>query len=106
MRIVSQPEASDAGPVIVGIVCGSVSRQSWLAGRLLKSLGPDRAGVICQDSFYKDLGHLTPAQRCDVNFDDPKALDWATFRKCLTHVASGRIGRIPKYNFATHAREP
>jgi uridine kinase len=105
MRIVSQQRVRDAGPMIVGIVGGSGSGKSWLANRLALTLGPERAGVICQDSFYKDLSHLTPAQRSRVNFDDPKALDWAAFRKCLTHVASGRVGRIPKYNFATHSRD-
>ena len=91
--------------MIVGIIGGSGSGKSWLAERLVRALGPDKAGVICQDSFYKDLLHLTPLQRAEVNFDDPKALDWAAFRKCLTHVASGRAGRIPKYNFATHSRD-
>jgi uridine kinase len=105
MRIASQFEARDAGPMIVGIVGGSGSGKSWLANCLAQTLGPNRAGIVCQDSFYKDLSHLTPAQRAQVNFDDPKALDWAAFRKCLTHVASGRVGLIPKYNFATHSRD-
>lgn len=104
MRNASQ-QLSEAGPVIVAIVGGSGSGKSWLANRLVKELGPENAGVVSLDSFYKDLSHLTPAQRRDVNFDDPKALDWAAFRKCLTHLASGRVGRIPKYNFATHTRE-
>jgi uridine kinase len=105
MRIASQQNMTDAGPVIVGIVGGSGSGKSWLATELARSLGPENAGVICQDSFYRDLSNLTPAQRREVNFDHPNALDWAAFRKCLTHVASGRVGRIPKYNFATHARD-
>lgn len=96
---------NDAGPMIVGIVGGSGSGKSWLAQRLAQTLGTDRAGIICQDSFYKDLSHVTMEQRCDVNFDDPKALDWAAFRKCLAHVSSGRTARIPKYNFATHSRD-
>lgn len=105
MRIASQQRVIDAGPMIVAIVGGSGSGKSWLAERLVKALSPDKTGIICQDSFYKDLSHLTPAQRCQINFDDPKALDWAEFRKCLKHVASGRVGRIPKYNFATHTRD-
>jgi uridine kinase len=105
MRIASQLVDADAGPMIVGIIGGSGSGKSWLAERLMRALGPDKAGVICQDSFYKDLSHLTPAQRAEVNFDDPKALDWAAFKKCLTHVGSGRVGRIPKYNFSTHSRD-
>lgn len=92
--------------MIVGIIGGSGSGKTWLANRLAQTIGSNRAGVICLDSFYKDLSHLTPAQRSEVNFDDPKALDWAAFRKCLTHVASGRVGRIPIYNFSTHSRDP
>jgi uridine kinase len=105
MRIASKQPVIDAGPVIVGIIGGSGSGKSWLANRLAAAIGPNKAAVVCQDSFYKDLSHLTPAQRCEVNFDDPKALDWAAFRKCLAHVASGRVAWIPKYNFATHARD-
>jgi uridine kinase len=105
MRIASEQTVADAGPVIVGIVGGSGSGKSWLAARLVETLGPKKAGIVCQDSFYKDLSHLTAAQRGEINFDDPKALDWAAFRKCLVHVSSGRVGRIPGYNFATHMRE-
>ena len=105
MRIASQHSDVEAGPMIVGIIGGSGSGKSWLAEQLVRALGPEKAGLICQDSFYKDLSHLTPTQRIDVNFDDPKALDWAAFGKCLAHVASGRVGRIPKYNFATHSRD-
>jgi uridine kinase len=104
MRIASQLNADDAGPVIVGIVGGSGSGKSWLAQRLVERIGAERAGVVCQDSFYRCLAHLSPAKRAEVNFDDPKALDWAAFRKCLTHVSSGRAARIPQYDFATHTR--
>ena len=91
--------------MIVGIIGGSGSGKSWLAKWLVDSLGPENAGIVCQDSFYKDLSNLTLEERRAVNFDDPKALDWAAFRKCLAHVASGRVGRIPRYNFTTHSRD-
>lgn len=91
--------------MIVGIIGGSGSGKSWLARRLVETLGPENAGIVCQDSFYKDLSLFTPEERRAVNFDDPKALDWASFRKCLAHVASGRVGRIPRYNFTTHSRD-
>jgi len=105
MRLVSEQGMGETGPVIVGIIGGSGSGKSWLAQKLVEKLGVDRAATVCQDSFYKDLSHLTPADRAAVNFDHPNALDWAAFRKCLTHIASGRIARVPVYNFATHTRE-
>lgn len=105
MSLVSEAGLGETGPVIVGIIGGSGSGKSWLAKKLVETLGSDRAATICQDSFYKDLSNLTPAARTEVNFDHPNALDWAAFRKCLTHVASGRAARIPIYNFSTHTRE-
>jgi uridine kinase len=105
MRFVSQVEMGDAGPMMVGIIGGSGSGKTWLAKKLVEKLGPDRAATICQDSFYKDLSHLSGPDRAKVNFDHPNALDWAAFSKCLTHVTSGRVARIPIYNFATHTRE-
>jgi uridine kinase len=105
MRFAAEHNMSDAGPVIVGIIGGSGSGKSWLAKRLVELLGPDQAATICQDNFYRDLSHLSAAARAEVNFDHPNALDWAAFRKCLTHVSSGRVARIPTYNFATHTRD-
>jgi uridine kinase len=104
MKFASEHTVSDAGPVIVGIVGGSGSGKSWLAKKLVEKLGPDQAACVCQDSFYRDLSNLTPAARGEVNFDHPNALDWAAFRKCLTHIASGRVARIPVYDFSTHTR--
>jgi uridine kinase len=105
MRIVSQHGAPDNGPVIVGIIGGSGSGKTWLAGQLIRALGSEDAAAICQDSFYRDLSHLSPEARCAVNFDHPNALDWSSFRKCLVHAASFRTAPVPIYNFTTHCRE-
>jgi uridine kinase len=95
----------ESGPVIMGIIGGSGSGKSWLARKLIEKLGAEEAAIVSQDSFYKDLSHLSSEDRAKVNFDHPNALDWAAFRKTLTHVASGRVARVPIYNFATHSRE-
>jgi uridine kinase len=93
------------GPVIVGIIGGSGSGKTWLATRLARAFGEQTATTICQDSFYRDLAHLPEDARAEVNFDHPNALDWAAFRKCLIHAASGRVARVPFYNFSSHTRE-
>lgn len=104
MELVSQKNLSDAGPMIIGIIGGSGSGKSWLAQKLVQTLG-SQAASICQDSFYRDLSNLTPEARAQVNFDHPNALDWAAFRKALVHITSGRAARLPIYNFSSHTRE-
>lgn len=97
-------EPEDRGPLLVAVVGGSGSGKSWLAKKLARILG-NNTTVVCQDSFYKDLSHLSLEDRAAVNFDHPNALDWARFRKTLTHLASGRAARVPSYDFATHTRK-
>ncbi len=91
-------------PKLVAIVGGSGAGKTWLAERLRKLLGADAARLPLDD-FYRDRSHLTAAQRARVNFDHPRAIDWASAGKVLRAVRSGRAVRVPRYDFATHTRK-
>jgi uridine kinase len=95
---------TDDDPVrLVAITGGSGSGKTWLADRLQVLLGA-QAGRVTQDSFYRDWSHLPPAERGEVNFDHPDALDWTRFAEVLATLRSGRGCRLPVYDFATHCR--
>src|SRR5690349_10028672 len=88
-------------PRLIAIVGGSGSGKSWLAGRLQEILVPDTSR-ICQDDFYLDRSHLSPARRAQINFDHPRALDWDRLQTVLTGCRHGKKVLLPKYNFTNH----
>ncbi|MBI2927581.1 MAG: uridine kinase [Verrucomicrobia bacterium] len=90
-------------PKLVALVGGSGAGKTWLAERLHELLGADVARLALDD-FYRDRSHLTAAQRARINFDHPRAIDWAVFEKVLRAVNAGRAVRVPGYDFATHTR--
>lgn len=60
--------------------------------------------VISEDSYYKDLNHLTLKQRAKVNFDHPDAFDHALLREHLKKLKNGEAIDVPIYDFTTHTR--
>lgn len=90
-------------PRLVAIVGNSGSGKSWLAGQMQRRLGKD-ALVLSLDDFYRDRSHLSPARRALVNYDHPRAVDWAALEEVLRQCRAGRPFASPRYDFARHAR--
>ncbi len=97
---------SAAMPRLVAIVGGSGSGKTWLADKLQAVLGKKSAARLSLDDFYRDRSHLSPARRALVNYDHPRAIDWNRFESVLRDCLDGRPTRVPKYDFAQHARLP
>lgn len=90
---------------LVAIAGGSGAGKSWLARELQRRLRP-HAARLALDDFYRDLSEAAPAARARLNFDAPGALDWPLFTACLERIRAGAAVRLPRYDFATHARRP
>ena len=88
---------------LVAITGGSGAGKTWLADKLQHLFG-DQAGRMTQDSFYHDRSHLPPAERSQLNFDHPDALDWSCFQATLEAMLAGRPAHLPVYDYATHCR--
>jgi uridine kinase len=91
-------------PLIVGIVGGSGSGKTWLAGKLTQRLGP-AACHLSLDSFYIDRSHLSAAQCSRVNFDNPAAIDWLLLEEVLRKWLRRARTSVPVYDFTTHSRK-
>jgi uridine kinase len=90
-------------PLVIGVVGGSGSGKTTVARAIYDRLGMD-AAFIDQDAYYKDLGHLTLAERVKANFDHPDAFDTELL---VSHIESLRRGAAidkPTYDFAAHTR--
>ncbi len=91
-------------PFFIGICGGTGSGKTFLAKKLVKKLGKGNAVYLNQDSYYRDLSHLSQNERARVNFDHPKALDTDLMASHLRALALGETIRMPVYDFSTHTR--
>ena len=88
----------------IGIAGRSGCGKTRLAAELAR-LWPG-AGVLAIDSYYRDLSQLSLAEREEVNFDAPAALDWELLVAHLAQLRSGASVPVPRYDFASHTRLP
>lgn len=87
-----------------GISGGSGAGKTTLTKHLLARLGADQVSVLAFDSYYRDQGHLSPADRALVNYDHPDSLDHQRFAADVAAVRAGETIAAPVYDFATHTR--
>jgi len=91
--------------LIVGVAGASGSGKTTLCRALAERLGADCV-VLEMDRYYRDLSHLSPADRETVDYDRPDALDLALLVEHLGELAAGHAAAVPVYDFATHTRRP
>lgn len=91
-------------PLIIGIAGGSGSGKTTLAHKI-QEIFSDHAVLIAQDSYYKDLSHLSEQERGSVNFDHPDSIDFNLLCQNIEALKNGQIIQKPIYNFHTHTRE-
>ncbi|HUD00709.1 MAG TPA: uridine kinase [Rhabdochlamydiaceae bacterium] len=93
-----------ASPILIGIAGGTGSGKTTMAQKIQDAF-LNHSVLICQDSYYKDISHLSLEERAKTNFDHPNSLDFELMRAHLTDLMEGRAIERPVYNFQTHSRE-
>lgn len=60
--------------------------------------------MISQDSYYRDLSGLSYEERCKINFDHPRAIDFDLLLSHLEQLRAGIPVEQPVYSFDNHNR--
>lgn len=89
---------------VIAISGGSGSGKTTIA-KLLKKYFGDHVTLISQDSYYRDLSHLSDDERTKTNFDHPDSLDFDLLYTHLKGLKSGLDVDGPEYCFKTHTRK-
>ena len=89
---------------MIAISGGSGSGKTTIA-KLLKKYFGDHVTLISQDSYYRDLSHLSDDERAKTNFDHPDSLDFDLLHTHLKDLKSGSDVDAPEYCFKTHTRK-
>jgi uridine kinase len=83
---------------------GTGSGKTTVANQISRRVGAENIAYIPHDAYYRDLSHLQPEQRVQVNFDHPDSLETELLIKHLKKLRAGRAVEIPIYDFTTHTR--
>jgi uridine kinase len=89
--------------IVVAITGGSGSGKTFLADRLQTTFAA-LATRLSLDDFYLDRSNLPLSRRARVNFDHPRAIDWALAEKVLRDCRRAAPIQVPRYDFRTHVR--
>ena len=91
-------------PVIIGVAGGTGSGKTTVAQEILLRAGAHLITFMQHDAYYRDLGHLPPAEKAMQNFDHPDALENSLLIDHLRTLKQGRPIEMPVYDFTTHSR--
>jgi uridine kinase len=91
-------------PFVLGVAGGTGSGKTTLVRRLIEKLGADQIAVVEHDSYYLSNDTLTEAEREQINYDHPDALETSLLVDHLDQLKSNRPVEVPVYDFATHRR--
>jgi len=90
--------------ILIGIAGASGSGKTLVANGIVESLGSDKAVIIQEDSYYKDLSDVTYEQRAGRNFDHPDAFDYDLLATHLFQLLNGQAVSRPVYDYRLHTR--
>ncbi len=91
-------------PLVIGIAGGTGSGKTTVASVILNKVGRSRIAYIPHDAYYKDLRHLTPIRRQEINFDHPDSLESELMMQHIRDLQDWKRVELPIYDFTTHTR--
>jgi len=89
--------------LVIGIAGGTGSGKTTLMKNLITEFA-DVVTVISHDNYYKRHDDLTYEERCQLNYDEPAALETDLMAKHLDILRRGEAIDCPVYDFTVHNR--
>jgi len=91
-------------PLVIGIAGGSGSGKTTVANVVMQRVGAENIAYLPHDAYYKELGHLPPNQRAQINFDHPDSLENELMIQHIQALREHQPVALPVYDFSTDSR--
>jgi len=91
-------------PLVIGIAGGSGSGKTTVANVVIQRVGAENIAYLPHDAYYKELGHLPPNQRAQINFDHPDSLENELMIQHIQALREYQPVALPVYDFSTDSR--
>ena len=89
--------------LVIGIAGGTGSGKTTLMNNLISQFRED-VTILSHDNYYKRHDDLTYDQRCQLNYDEPAALETDLMARHLDELRRGNAIDCPVYDFTQHNR--
>ena len=89
--------------LVIGIAGGTGSGKTTLMNNLITAFRED-VTILSHDNYYKRHDELTYDERCQLNYDEPAALDTELMTIHLDQLRQGQAIDCPVYDFTQHNR--
>jgi uridine kinase len=89
---------------VIGIAGGSGSGKTTVANVVMQRVGAENIAYLPHDAYYKELGHLPPNQRAQINFDHPDSLENELMIQHIQALREYQPVALPVYDFSTDSR--
>ena len=89
--------------LVIGIAGGTGSGKTTLMKNLIAEFSND-VTVLSHDNYYKRHDELTYDERCQLNYDEPAALETDLMARHLDLLRQGQPIDCPVYDFTVHNR--
>jgi uridine kinase len=91
-------------PLVIGIAGGSGSGKTTVANVVMQRVGAENIAYLPHDAYYKELGHLPPNQRAQINFDHPDSLENELMIQHIQALREYQPVALPVYDFSSDSR--
>ena len=89
--------------LVIGIAGGTGSGKTTLMKNIMTRF-EGHVTVLIHDNYYRHNDHLTYEERCQINYDEPAALETALMARHLLQLRNGQAIVCPVYDFSQHNR--
>ncbi len=93
----------DNNILVIGIAGGTGSGKTTLMKNLIEEFS-DVVTVLSHDNYYRRRDELTYEERCQINYDEPAALETDLMAYHLDKLRHGEPIQCPVYDFTHHNR--
>ncbi len=89
--------------LVIGIAGGTGSGKTTLMNNIVTRF-QDKVTVLSHDNYYKRHDELTFEERCQLNYDEPNAIETSLMVEHLKKLRNGEAIDCPVYDFTRHNR--
>jgi len=90
--------------IVIGIAGGTASGKTTVVRSIYDRLPGEHVSLLPQDSYYKDMSHLPMADRLQVNYDHPDAIEFDLLLQHIRMLKTGLSVEVPIYDYVTCTR--